>query len=336
MKTLLLTGATGFVGRNLVLRALKDGWRIIAPVRDPEKLLSQLTAEGITHAPIEPLPVDPTKWPAIRPDLAVLSAGVLFARHREEYFRTNVDWTISLIEALPGDTRTILLSSQSAGGPTPPGLAARDESTLDAPLTWYGESKLAMEKTVARSAASNVTILRPPMILGARDTATLPLFQMARGAIRTKPGRRPKSYSFISVDDMVSAIFAAACVADRGPLYVAARRTITDIELLETAAAVAGGKGRTVRIPQLFVRLLSAVVDGVPALRRATPSLTRDRAKEIWPDRWIVDGRRFERLSGFAASESFESAMESAGRHYVATGQLPARQVSSGVLASPG
>ncbi|MDX2080050.1 MAG: NAD(P)-dependent oxidoreductase [Terrimicrobiaceae bacterium] len=335
MKTLFLTGATGFVGRNLLIRAVQNSWRVLAPVRDPAKLDAQLDAEKIDRSLVEALSTDPTKWPSVRADLAVLSAGILFARNRDEYFRTNVDWTLAVLSALPTDTRTVLLSSQSAGGPTPSGLAARNEATPDAPLTWYGESKLALEQAVRRLPDRRVTILRPPMILGARDTATLPLFQMARGWIRTKPGLRPKEFSFISVDDMVTAILAAAETDEPGPFYVASRRTITDLDLIETAARVAGANGHTLHIPQLLVRVLSAVVDAVPALRRATPSLTRDRAREIWPGRWVVDGRSFEQACGFVASDSLENALRGAFRHYVAGGQLPARQSASGVIASP-
>ena len=83
-----------------------------------------------------------------------------------------------------------------------------------------------------------ITILRPPMILGPRDRATLPLFRMARGAIRIKPGFRTKSYSFIAVEDLVAAIFLAL---ESEPLaqscYVASAQSMTDWQLIASAAA---------------------------------------------------------------------------------------------------
>ena len=48
------------------------------------------------------------------------------------------------------------------------------------------------------------------------------------------------------------------------------------------------------------------------SLRAKAPSLTRDRAREIWPDRWVVDGSKFARLTGWRASTSSERG--SAGR----------------------
>lgn len=323
MKNILLTGATGFVGRNLLVRAARQESRILAPVRDPSKLAAQLAAEGIPHETVTPLPADPGTWSPISPDLAVLSAGILFARNRAEYFATNVDWTLRVLAALPPDCRTIVLSSQSAGGPTPSRVAARTEETPDAPITWYGESKLQLERLIReRFPDRPITILRPPMILGARDSATLPLFRMAAGWLRPKPGLRAKSYSFLAVDDVVDAIFAAAVLDQPGPFYIAAEKPVTDLELIATAAGVMSASGITLPVPQPFIRLLAGFIDRVPALREKTPSLTRDRAREIWPDRWVVDPSAFSRATGWRARLALATALHDACRHYRDTGQL--------------
>ena len=122
----------------------------------------------------------------------------------------------------------------------------------------------------ARSVASfqigPISILRPPMILGPRDMATLPLFRMARGALRIKPGLRTKSYSFIAVDDLVTAIFLAL-ESEPCPQasYVASAQSITDWQLIAAAAAACHARGVTVPVPHLVVRMLSAFVDTVPS-----------------------------------------------------------------------
>ena len=210
MRTLLLTGATGFVGRNFLLKELQKGTRILAPVRNTEKLKNQLLQEGTPERSVAPLDTNPSHWRDVNPTHAVLSAGVLFARNKAEYFQTNVDWTIQLLSALPTNCRVVVLSSQSAGGPTPSGMVSRNESHVDTPLTWYGKSKLELESQILKKFPErDITILRPPMILGPRDTATLPLFKMASGLIRSKPGLRKKEFSFLAVDDVVSAIQVA-------------------------------------------------------------------------------------------------------------------------------
>lgn len=329
MKTLLVTGATGFVGRNLVLREISRGTQILAPVRSVAKLRAQLEAECVDPEAVTALDADPAQWGAgVRPTHALLSAGVLFARDREEYFATNVDWTLRILEALPESARVVVLSSQSAGGPTPPGRDARTESDADTPLTWYGKSKLALERALQSQKARRLCILRPPMILGPRDTATLPLFKMAMGLVRTKPGLRRKEFSFLSVEDVVEAVEAAWNCEFPGPHYISAHRTITDWELIGTAARAAGGRGVTLPIPIAAVKAMSLLVDAIPALRQSAPSLTRDRAKEIWADRWVVDSTAFRRATGWQSRHDLAEALDGAFRHYVREGHFSSLEKS--------
>jgi nucleoside-diphosphate-sugar epimerase len=322
--SLLLTGATGFLGRNVLLRALSEGREIFAPVRSPDKLSQQLRFEKHDVQGVHVLSAVPRQWPKILPEYAILGGGVLFERIRSDYFCTNVDWTLATLRALPEQCRTVVISSQSAGGPTPPGRRSRTEADPDAPITWYGESKLAMEEAIRREFPNRpITILRPPMILGPRDRATLPLFRMARGRIRIKPGLRSKTYSFIAVEDLVAAIFLAL---ENGPLaqscYVSSTYPMTDWQLIAAAAAACTAKGMTLPVPHFFVRMLSRVVDGSPALRAQTPSLTCDRAREIWPDRWVVDGSKFEQLTSWRAKTGLGNALQAAHNYYVREGRL--------------
>jgi len=321
---LLVTGATGFVGRNLVLRTLAAGTPLLAPVRDEKKFRAQVAADGFSPDAATLLPCDPSRWPGgLRPTRAVLCAGVLFARHREEFFRTNVDWNLEVIAALPADCRIVVLSSQSAGGPTPADRNARAESDPDAPVTWYGESKLALERSLAAKFPDRpISILRPPMILGARDTATLPLFKMARNLVRMKPGLRAKHFSFLGVEDVIDAILAAFAIGSRGPFYIAGEEPISDWELIRSAALAAGRRGVTLPVPLPLMRLFARVVDAVPALRAATPTLTRDRVREIWPDRWVVDAAAFRQLTTWQPRTSLDQALAGAFEHFRTTGAL--------------
>ncbi len=299
---LLITGATGFVGRNLLLTALEsDGFdTITVSVRDESKLRAQLTAEDI----------DP-KSPRLRivqaddfsrlADVthAIHTVGVSFARDRATYFQANVDSTLALATALPSATRLIVLSSQSAGGPTPIGQTTRRIDDPDAPLTLYGESKVEMERRLL-AARPTTAIWRPPMILGPRDATTLPLFKMASSVFQIKSGRQPKTYSWIAVHDLSRALLKAlrsdAWAATVGrPIYAAAPDPLTDVDLINHATQLYHRRPRILRLPSAAIRIVSAFVDAVPSLRAATPSLTRDRVREIFADRWVVDSTEFQR-----------------------------------------
>ena len=323
MKTLLLTGATGFLGSHMLVQEAKSGTRILASVRDADKLRRLIASEGISGADIIPLNSDPSSWGDIKPTHAVLSAGVLFARDREAYYSVNVDWTLKVLAALPLECRIVVLSSQAAGGPTPAGIAARREVDSDAPITLYGKSKLELERAIRSSHSKRpVTILRPPMILGARDSATLPLFKMAAGLVRAKPGLQKKEYSFIAAEDVVEAVQASWQAELLGPLYIAAEHTITDIELIDAAGRVGKRRGITLPLPHLFVKCFSRIVDAVPRLRASVPSLTRDRALDIWADRWVVDSSLFRKQTQWTCTLGLEQSLQRAYDFHVSSGML--------------
>ena len=324
---LFLTGATGFVGLNLLLEAQKSGryTEIVVAVRDGDKLLRQLAAENIADTAVMRI----TPWDAPPPagiDHAVHCAGVLFARNRDDYFRVNVDDTLRLLNALPATAKIVVLSSQAAAGPTPAGRKIRTAADPDTPITWYGESKLAMEKTL-RATRPDALILRPPMILGPRDRATLPLFRMAAGPLRIKPGRAPKSYSWIAVRDLVSGILNALGSSAESPLAACCPEPITDIELIETAAQILGRRGKTIALPHPFIRGMSAIVDAIPALRAAAPSLTRDRARDIFADLWVIDGAAFRSRFAPGPFATLRETLAETAAWYARAGllEMPAR-----------
>lgn len=319
--SLLLTGATGFVGRNLLLRALAGKEEVYAAVRDESKLRAQLVAESVSSERLQVIPARADLWPVIAPTRAVLCAGLLFGRTREEYFATNVDWTLSLIRALPEDCRVVILSSLAAAGPTPPGRDALNENDAEHPITWYGKSKLAMEQAVnAEFPRRHITILRPPMVLGPRDTATLPIFRMSKGALRFKPGVADKHYSFIAVDDLVDAILAALASPEPLPTcYVAHPRVISDRELIASAGEKSG---RVLPIPHGLLKQVARVIDAVPTLRKAVPSLSGDRVLEVWADRWVVDGSKFIALTGLQPRRGLEETMRATREYYLREGLL--------------
>ena len=132
--------------------------------------------------------------------------------------------------------------------------------------------------------------------------------------------RRDTSAEFFGT--RVEAVETAWNCESFGPHYISAHRTITDWELIGTAAHAAGGKGVTLPIPILAVKAMSLLVDSIPALRQSAPSLTRDRAKEIWADRWVVDSTAFRRATGWQSRQDLAEALESAFRHYFREGHF--------------
>jgi nucleoside-diphosphate-sugar epimerase len=333
---LLLTGATGFVGRNFLLRVLAERTyeEILVPVRSIEKLRAQFLGDGYEGipSPVKPIVTSAPNWGLknVMVDHVVHSAGVIIARSRGEYFRTNVDGTLELLRCIGNPSKIIILSSQAAAGPCR-GMEEKRESDSEEPLTWYGQSKLEMEKRVAAEFSHlKYLFLRPPIILGPRDQMTLPLFKMVRSPVHFKPGLRSKFYSYVSVYDLINAILAVlrsekdwSLFAQRH-FFVASEEPTSDRELIASAARVSNKWGFLIHVPQPLIKVVSRVIDAVPTWRASIPSLSADRAKEIWPNRWVVSSDAFSSLFGWKPMESLWVALKATHEWYVKTGQLPA------------
>jgi len=314
---ILVTGSTGFIGRTLVLRALRDErvTEVIAPVRSPDKLREQLARESATGT--RKLRVIKAAAPAWQlgdtgpVDRVVHCAGVLFGRTREEYFSINVDGTLDLLRQLPGNPRVVVLSSQSAGGPTPAGHHAKKLDHPDRPVSWYGESKLRMEAAVREAGHHGVFFVRAPMVLGPGDRATLPLFQMVRGKLWTKPGVKLKHFSWVSSDDLADAIDAwfHRGAGELGVAHVTSPGTISDADLMLTAGRVSGGKGMLLPVPQTLLKPVAFASKFIPAIGEKVPSLTPDRAREIWADRWVIDPEPFHEATGWRGRAMLEETL---------------------------
>ncbi|NBV51644.1 NAD-dependent epimerase/dehydratase family protein [bacterium] len=331
----MLTGASGFVGRNLFISLLTDPrvQKIVLPVREPRKLTKQWEQDGIrvSENKVEVIETAAPEWHGLGSqavDVLIHSAGILFARAQKDFFDTNVKGTLNLLKQVKYD-RAVVLSSQAASGPCQAGQNTKTENDVPEPITWYGRSKLEMERLVQEQLGDkNIICIRPPIILGARDTATLPLFKMVKGRVLFKPGLKPKYYSYIAVKDLVRAIEQVIWVSN--PLkafqqkvyFVASEEVITDETLIVTAAAAAKKRGVLLKIPQPLLKGIVKVVDAVPAWREAIPSLSSDRAQEIWPDRWVVSSHKFQQMFEWQAKCPLLETLKETHDWYVRNGDL--------------
>ncbi len=133
-KTLVLTGATGFVGRCLLKRSLQTGWRVRALVRNPE----HLDRFNIDNSD---LTVEPLDLPNTLPDPAVF-AGAHAIIHAAAYipedyeqsalaracFEINVLGTITILEAaLEASVPRVVAFSSGNAYRTAPGARTEDD-----------------------------------------------------------------------------------------------------------------------------------------------------------------------------------------------------------------
>ncbi|MCA9533340.1 MAG: NAD(P)-dependent oxidoreductase [Myxococcales bacterium] len=283
----LITGASGFIGSWLRDTLLEQGADVIA-IRRPG------SPEAKTGRSVEASYDDLGSLERVmereQPDYVLHVAGATKGRTYQDFERGNVMPTENLLRAAeavhPDLKRFVHISSLAAYGPSRPGQPLR-ETDPRRPVEFYGESKLASERTVERAAVP-YTIIRPSGVYGPRDVDMFELFKLARSRVNLFFGNRESWGSFVYVDDVVRAILQAAAsptTVGRG-YFLADGEPITWDTLQADIQAVVGRRALTVSLPKQMPFVagvlgeLATRIDGQPRLMNRQKAIMG--AQEAW------------------------------------------------------
>jgi nucleoside-diphosphate-sugar epimerase len=220
MARVLVTGASGFIGKRLVAALVDRGDDVTCLVQASStlepllKLGARLITGDITRA-------DTLHAAVAEVDQVYHLAGLTRAFDLPSFCRVNEDGVRNIVEACARRTTppvVVLVSSLAAAGPTANPDQFRRESDPAGPVSNYGRSKRAGEIAAeTRAADLPITIVRPPIVVGPGDSTSLSLF---RGIKRFRSffvvGPRQR-FSIIHVADLANALIAAAHHGERLP-----------------------------------------------------------------------------------------------------------------------
>jgi dihydroflavonol-4-reductase len=326
-RSVLVTGATGFVGGRLVEKLLQEGCSVTCLVRDTsdtrtlEKMPVRLVAGDLEK---------PHKmWDAIRGlDTVYHVAGAIKAADREQYFRINQIGTRRLLETVaennPGLSRFIHVSSLAAAGPSPAGRGLTENENPN-PISWYGESKLRSEEEVLKYAdAFRVTILRPSAVYGPGDRETLMIFRMIKRGCLFTPGRFIRHFSLVHVDDLTAALILAGN-QDTGSgevFYISRPESYTWAEVGQAIARSLGANFRGVSFPASIAAMAGFAGDLWSCLSGRPATINSQKIKELLQPSWLCDPSKARTGLGFLPQIDLESGISGTVRWYREHGWL--------------
>ena len=302
----LVTGSTGFIGSRLVRHLLDAGHEVRVTARATSDL-SSLPVDDIEIAQVQ-LPDLDAMGKAVRGiDGVVHLASLLKVPWKKEFRTVNVGGTACVAQACASmETPPILLhvSSLAAAGPTTVG-HPQVEGGPSAPVSIYGATKLASEEAVdSVSSAVPISIVRPPMVLGSGDSASLPLFTSVERGLHVVPTRKSMEVSAIHVDDLCTALLRVLVAGTRrgqGPdetagLYYAAANEVVSYADLGRLVAEAMGKRtvKVVRVPSWLSYCAAFGSEMFSRLSGKTQILTRDKWREATAGSWTCDPTRLK------------------------------------------
>jgi fatty-acyl-CoA synthase len=288
-----VTGATGFIGREVVRQLLAEGCPVRALCRVPDAG-RQLQLPGITWI-VGDLD-DPTALQQLVADcqMVVHCAGVTRGLSLADFCHVNehgVRQLADIIYKQPAGDRPRLLHISS--------LAAREPH-----LSPYAASKRRGEQVLEVEFADlSWTIFRPPAVYGPGDREIRPLLAWLRRGVLFIPGNPAARLSLLHVSDLAAAVCTwRRCGRDTG-------RTFTlddghpggyaweDIQLCGSRLY----NRRVFRIP--IARSVLHVAAGINAVRRRMtgyrPMLTAGKIRELTHADWVCDCHELRAACGW-------------------------------------
>lgn len=269
----LVTGATGFVGRTLVPALTASGWR----VRPVERQRSGDPTAVVVNS-IGPS----TDWNvALHGADAIVHLAARVHHPGDEnnaglYRALNTEGTLRLAtEAAKAGVRDFIhVSTILVNGSSTDGRGPFREDDMPNPRGIYGRSKAAAEaglKAIASNGTMNITVIRPPLIYGFGAGGNFALLQNAirRGiplpfaSIRNRRG-------FLAVENLVSFIqHRLAHPGSRFEIFLLADdEQVSTPEFVRGIATACGRKARLFRMPVSMLNVLG-VASGRPEIRNS-------------------------------------------------------------------
>jgi UDP-glucose 4-epimerase len=252
----LVTGASGFVGRHVAPALASEGWSVRRAVRSPEGLDDEVVIKTIGSE---------TDWTAALDGVEAVVHLAARVHHKQEehavqlYRNVNIAGTLHLARsAVAASVRQfIFVSTVLVHGRSNEGRPAFSEDDVLTPRGLYGMSKAAAEaglKTLARAGDMKISVIRPPLVYGAGAKGNFALLARALSLGLPLPfGAIRNQRAFLAVQNLSS--FIAHRLAHPDPasnfeiFLVADREQVSTPEFVERLARASGKSPRLFAMP---------------------------------------------------------------------------------------
>lgn len=310
MKKVFVTGATGYVGGQLVRALTAQGTLVCGLVRNPEKMKQH------PDVSVEPVIGTLNDRDSMARGMAGCSeayhvAALASAWHSDPraFHQTNVIGTQNFLEAAQtaGVRRVVLTSTAGVMGPTPDGSPV-DETTNNAPIltTEYERTKRQAEQLAqafGEKTGLEVVTVNPSRVYGpglSQESAALnKMFRLyAAGKWRVIPGNGKSIGNYVFIEDVVQGHLLAMAHGKPGERYILGGANSSFNELFAHLAALTGHRHRMLYLPLSLLLGISHLQQFLADTLKIRPLITPPFVRKYLND-WPLSSQKAERELGY-------------------------------------
>lgn len=250
----LVTGASGMLGSNLIPLLKEKGYKIVAMINKGSLRKRPWVREILSGVDVVEARVEEFSG-SLKVDAILHLAAVL----RGPTMRVNYEGTANILRRVEAETFVFISSVLALGDGLKEGA---NEETRCLPVTGYERSKCEAERAVL-SSGRRAIVLRPGWIYGpySLNPDILAIAKLVKVGIRPIFIEDELPLALVHARDVARAIIHLLENGHEGIYNVRGPRMYTMAELLDAISSFLGREGKGVRIPRHLVRLASRFVD---------------------------------------------------------------------------
>lgn len=277
----LVTGATGFIGANIVRALLDEGEAVRVLIR------GQSDTRNLDGLPVEMVIGDVRDVASLRAAMRGCDTLYHAAAHyslwtpqRDEVYAINVDGTVHVLQAALDLGVQKVIYTSSVATIALPADGSPGEETMPLPLTQavghYKRSKILAEQRAMALCEQGLplVVVHPSAPVGPWDIKPTPTGKICVDFLRRKmPAYLDTGLNLVDVRDVARGHLLAAQRGTIGERYILGHRNMSLREILELLAQVSGLPAPRFRIPYGVALAAGYVSEGIAALTKKPPAV---------------------------------------------------------------
>ena len=315
MKKVFVSGATGFIGIQLVKKLIDSGNTVHALYRSEAKA-DLIRIEGVTlfKGDIMDKQCLLLAMKGCSQAYHVAAYAAVWSKDPTLFLRFNVDGTLNVLEAarLTGIDRMVVTSTAGILGPSEKEPVNENSPVPSSFFTLYEDSKYKMEQElkIFSNPTPELIIVNPtrvygPGFLSKSNGMSLMIKKYIAGSWRFIPGDGKRMGNYVYVEDVVSGHLLAMEKGTSGERYVLGGEDISYMQLFDFVRTSSGVSKRLFHIPVQLLFFAAGLFSILSKVTGKPPLIVPSWVRKLTHN-WVVSSEKAIKELGYAPMNAKE------------------------------